>query len=165
MTEAENPTPPLAPARTASRRLKIAFAVSLAMNLAVAGLVAGVWLHDGGPGRGGGPRDLAFGPFSEAFSPADRKALRAALRDNMAEIRANRVAARAEFKSLLAALRADPYVPAAADAALGAIVTRNAARLAQGQKLLAERIAAMAPQDRLAFADRLEKALRRGLRD
>lgn len=146
------------------RGLKIALALSLALNLGVAGLVAGAWLREGGPGRGP-PRDLSFGPFSQALSAEDRRALRQAIRQDLGDLRESRAAAREEFDALLAALRADPYVPAQVDAALSAVVARNTGRLVKGQELIAARIAQMAPSDRLAFAHRLEKALRRGTRD
>ena len=164
MTETPTPAvPPIVPTAK-GRGLKIAFAISLALNLLVAGLVAGAWIGGGGPGHGL-PRDLSFGPFSEALSPEDRRAIRETLRKDADALRSEREAARAEFVTLLAALRADPYDAAAVDAALTAIVERNTDRLSKGQLLLATRIATMAPEDRLAFADRLEGALHHGRRD
>ncbi len=151
-------TPP-----SSSRGLKIAFAISVALNLAVAGLVLGAWLH-GGPWRGMG-HDLSFGPFSEALNSEDRRAIGRAILADRASIREGREAAKAEFDSLLAALRADPHDPAALDAALSAIVARNAGRLEKGQALLHARIEEMSAPDRLAFADRLEGALQHGPRD
>ena len=145
------------------RGLKIAFAISLALNLAVAGLAVGAWLR-GGPGHGM-PRDLGFGPFTEALSPEDHHALKEAIRADLPAFKAEREAAKAEFDTLLAALRADPFDLAAVNTAMSSIVARNAGRLAKGQELLSDRIAAMAPADRLAFADRLEDALRHGRRD
>lgn len=152
------------PATSASRGLKIAFALSVALNLLVAGMVAGAWLKGGGPGHGL-PRDLSFGPFSEALSHEDRRAIRRALWAEKDSLRAGREAAQAEFEALLTALRAEPFDPAAVDAALTAVVARSETRLAKGQELLTDRIADMSAVDRLAFADRLETSLRRGPRD
>ena len=59
------------------------------------------------------------------------------------------------YDGLLVALRAEPFDLAAVNAAMSAIVARNAERLTKGQDLLAARIKAMSPADRLAFADRL----------
>ena len=163
MTETPQAAPqPVPPA--SGRGLKIAFAISVALNLAVAGLVLGAWLHGGGPWRGMG-RDLSFGPFSEALSPEDRQALRQAILADRDAIKAGREADKAEFDGLLAALRAKPYDPAAVDTALAAIVTRNAGRLEKGQALLQARIEEMSDKDRLAFADRLADALQHGPRD
>lgn len=154
--------PSAAPPKTGSG-LKIALAVSVALNLAVAGIVAGAWLRDGG--SRGMPRDLSFGPFSEALSPEDRRALRKSLLDRAPGFRDARKAAQAEFADLLGALRADPFDPAAVQSALVAIEARNAGRLELGRSLIEARITQMSAADRLAFADRLENGLRRRPRD
>jgi uncharacterized membrane protein len=152
-------TPPSAQPST-SRGVKIALAVSVALNLAVAGLVLGAWLGDGP--RQGLPRDLSFGPFSEAFTDDDRRALRKALADRAGEFRASREASRGELEALLAALRADPFDPAALRTAMIAVENRNADRLEMGRTLIEARLVEMSTADRQAFADRLEKRLRRG---
>ena len=74
MTATDTATPPT----RAPRWMKIVLALSLALNLAVAGLALGAFLKDGP--RRGMPRDLSFGPFTEAFSADDRRALREAFR-------------------------------------------------------------------------------------
>ncbi|MFP5479962.1 MAG: periplasmic heavy metal sensor [Alphaproteobacteria bacterium] len=153
MTEPTAKTP-------SGRGLKIALAVSLALNLAVAGLVAGAWLSDHGPRRDM-PRDLSFGPFTEALSPQDRRALRREFLSRAPEFRAARQEARAEFDRLLAALRAEPFDPAALTSALAAIQTRNSDRLELGRSLIETRLLTMEEADRRAFADRLDAALRR----
>jgi uncharacterized membrane protein len=149
--------PPSGP--SGSRWLKLALIVSVALNLAVAGLVLGAWLGDGP--RKGLPRDMSFGPFSEALSDQDRRALRKGLMERMGEFRTSREAARIEFAGLLAALRADPFDPAALKAALAAIETRNAERLELGRSLIETRLVEMSTAERQAFADRLESGLRR----
>jgi uncharacterized membrane protein len=168
MTETESQIPPPRPAggpsgQATPRWMKIALVVSVALNLAVAGLVLGAWLGDG-PHKGM-PRDLSFGPFSDALSDADRRALRKDLMGRAGEFRSSREAARAEFVALLNALRADPFDPAAMTAALTAIETRNAERLDLGRSLIEARLIAMSAAERKAFADRLEKGLRRGGKD
>lgn len=161
--------PPLAPApekpalspSASGRGLRIALAVSVALNLAVAGLALGAWLGDGGPHRAM-PRDLSFGPFSEALSDADRKALRHGLLNRAGEFRTSRQAAQAEFTALLQALRAAPFDAADLRDALGAIESRTAQRLELGRSLIEARLVEMTDAERLAFADRLEQSLRRG---
>jgi uncharacterized membrane protein len=147
----------------APRWIKIALAVSVALNLAVAGLAAGALLRDG-PARGM-PRDLSFGPFTEAFSPEDRRALREAFRDRLPGFRATREAARAEFQALIAVLRADPVDPAALSAALVAISERSAERLDMGRGLIEARLLQMSAAERQAYADRLERGLVGRMRD
>lgn len=168
MTETTNPISPppsaeVPPVQTGPRWMKIALVVSVALNLAVAGLVLGAWLGDG-PHKGM-PRDLSFGPFSEALSDADRRALRKDLMGRAGEFRSSREAARTEFAALLDALRADPFDPAAMTAALTAIETRNAERLDLGRSLIETRLIEMSAAERRAFADRLEQGLRRGGKD
>jgi uncharacterized membrane protein len=140
--------------------VKIALAVSVALNLAVAGLAAGAWLRDGP--RGGMPRDMSFGPFSEALDDADRKSIRRSLLSRVGEFREQRQAAKAEFEALLVALRAEPFDASAMQAALAAIEARNSERLELGRTLIETRLIEMSPEARKAFADRLEKGLRRG---
>jgi uncharacterized membrane protein len=147
------------PAPPAFRGLKIALALSVALNLAVAGLAAGAWLRDG-PQKGM-PRDLSFGPFSEALDDSDRRALRKALVARAGEFRTGREAAKAEFMTLVATLRATPFDPAAMKTALAAIEARNAERLALGRSLIEARLVAMTDAERLAFADRLERGIGR----
>jgi uncharacterized membrane protein len=162
MTDLPPPNvPPSVPTPTprSGRGVKIVLAISVALNLAVAGLVLGAWASDHGP-RKGMPRDLGFGPFSEALSPEDRRALRKAFMDQAPDFRTTREAARAEFVTLLATLRATPFDPAALTAALTAIETRNANRLDLGRTLIEARLVQMSEADRLAFADRLEQGLR-----
>lgn len=169
MTDPESQTPPTPTATppvsspTTSRWLKPALIVSVALNLAVAGLILGAWLGDGH--RGGMPRDMSFGPFSEALSDQDRRALRKGLMERAGEFSSSRKAARAEFETLLAALRADPFDPAAMTSALAAIETRNAERLQLGRSLIETRLIEMSPKDRAAFADRLERGMKRRPKD
>lgn len=157
-TQPPAPVPP-----TISRGVKVALAISVALNLAVAGLAVGAWL--GGGGHRDMPREMSFGPFSEALDDSDRRAIRRALLERMGEFRASRTEARAEFEALLATLRADPFDPAALKAALVAIESRNAERLELGRTLIETRLIEMSTTDRQRFADRLEKGLRRGGRD
>lgn len=151
------------PASGPSRGVKIALAVSVALNLAVAGLAAGAFLRDG-PQRGI-PRDMSFGPFSEALDDADRRSIRRALLERAGEFRQQRNAARAEFETLLVTLRANPFDAEALKSALAALEARNAERLELGRSLIEARLIQMSPEERAAFADRLEKGLRRGGRD
>lgn len=141
------------------RRLKIALAVSLAFNLCILGVIGGVMLRDGPPQRG---RDFGLGPLSEALGREDRKALRDAFVARHPDIRGDRRAMRAEFDVLVAALRAEPFDPAALDEALAAIAVRNQALLDTGRELVAERLKAMDAAARAAFADRLEKHVGQG---
>jgi uncharacterized membrane protein len=141
--------------------LKIALVLSVALNLGVLGLALGAWTKHG-PDRRATPRDLSFGPFAEALTPEDRRALRTAFRERMPGQRADREAARTEFAALVSALRAEPFGPADLQGALSAIEARLTGRVALGSALIEERLLAMTPAERAAFADRLERGLGRG---
>ena len=161
MTEASPNTPPpiLPPASGGSRWIKIALAVSVALNLAVAGLAAGAWLREGHSRDM--PRDMSFGPFTEALSDTDRRELRRALGDRAPGFRAARQQMRADLEALLTTLRANPFNPGAAEAALSAVARRTTDRLDLGRALITDRILAMSEAERQAFADRLERGLKR----
>lgn len=143
----------------AGKGLRIALALSVALNLAVVGVVAGAMLRDGPGMRAAMVRDLGFGPYTEALSPEDRKALRRALFDRAPEIRDTRRLMRADTEALLALLRADPFDAAAFKARMEAQHQRMATQLRLGQDLLQDFIAAMSPEARRGFADRLEQGL------
>lgn len=158
-------SPPPAPAPQAgmSRGWKIAFALSVALNLAVLGLVAGAFLRHGGPMmQPGAVADGGFGPLAEALEDDDRRGLRRDFLSSRPDIREIRKERRADAARLMAVLRAEPFDPAALQSALAEASRRTADRVAHGQSLLVSRIAAMAPAERAAFADRLERALSRG---
>lgn len=151
---------PQAPAKT-SKKLRWALAVSVALNLAVAGMVIGARMHDGGM-RGAFARELNFGAFTEALSPEDRDALRAAVIAKAPEMRLARRQMRSDMAAVLTALRASPFDAAALDAALDVQNRRLASQLELGQGLLRDFLQTMSPEARLAFADRLEDRLRHG---
>ena len=153
------PVPPM------RRRMRYLLIGSLAMNLLVLGVVGGAVIR--GPGGFGGPRgvDLALGPIVEALAPEDRQAIRTQLRaDNALRLRPlqNRAAL---IAALQASLRAEPYDPAATEAALSVQSDRLMQVQRAGQQALADRIGLMSPEARLAFADRLEDAISRTHRD
>lgn len=144
---------------------KIIFALSLSLNLLVLGLVGGAVLghardRDEAPALSSELR--SFGPYARALSREDRAVLGEAMKSHSAWLRENRLAVRGGFKEVLAALRARPYDP---DAAAAVLQTQQARVRGQNEligDLFLDRINTMSLQERAAFADRLEKALRRG---
>ncbi len=144
-----------------SKVLRIALAVSVAINLAVVGVVAGTMLnHRGDGGRMEMGRELGFGPFSEALGREDRRALRNALLAKVPELRDNKRQRGQDAQALLAALRADPFVPDTLSALMERQHHRMEIQLQLGQELLRDLLIAMTPEARTAFADRLEQRLR-----
>lgn len=156
-----DPTPSTPPAAPSGRGLKIALGLSLMLNLAVAGLVVGAVINQRAPGRSDMVRDLGFGPYTEALSDEDRVALRRSFMREVPDLRDMRRAMRADLDDLLAVLRAEPFDPAALESVLARQNARMSERIVLGQRLLFDRVAAMTPAARAAFADRLEQVLMR----
>lgn len=139
--------------------------MSLTLNLLVLGVVVGGLVAHGGrlPRPGGG--DISLGVFTEALSEADRATMRRAAMAQVPEFREMRRAARADHARMIAALRAEPWDRADLEAVMAANRTRTLERMEWGQRMILERVAAMTPDERRAFAARLEQGLRRGDRD
>lgn len=146
-----------------SRRLRWALAVSVALNLAVAGAVAGAYLQHR-PG-GTGARDFGIGPIAEALRPQDRRALRRALMaavPGMARVHAE---GRSDLVALVAVLRSEPLEAARLRGVLAAQAERVGGHMAEARARLGDLLAELPTEERLALADRLEKLLeRRGRR-
>ena len=145
------------------RRLgRIVLFLSLAFNLLIVGLVAGALL--GGPrdrDRAPALRDLGFGPFVQALPRADRAAMGRAIKREAGSFRENRAELRRQFEAFLTALRAEPFDAAEVARLITDQQSRIGERQALGQRLLLERIEAMSASQRAAYADALDKSLRR----
>ncbi len=146
--------------RGRSRLSRVTLIVSLALNLAVAGLVAGAALSgrwDGGP-RGFG---FAIGPMAAALAPDDRTAIRERLRQQGGNHHPTADSERARMATVLEALRAEPYDPAILDEFFSNIRQRTTAQQQEAQDALVLQVHAMSAADREAFAMRLEEELSR----
>jgi uncharacterized membrane protein len=149
--------------QTVPRPFKALLAISVAINLAVAGMIGGMLFH-GGPGRHGdlGVRDLGFGPFDEALLPEDRDTLRQNLKTHLGDIKMARQMMSSDNEAILAALRSNPFDGVALKAALTAQTQHLEDRLKLGSGVMQDLLLAMPDAPRLAFADRLEDHMRRG---
>lgn len=156
-------TPGPAPKSSAGKGMKIALALSLAVNLAVLGMVTGAALkfHRDGPPR---PevRDLSFGPFTEALTRDQRRALLGTLRQAGLEPGRVRDEMRADLLAVLYSLRARPFDPIAFQTALERQNRRLSERTASGRQGLVDIVAAMSDEERQAFAAGLERKLSEG---
>jgi uncharacterized membrane protein len=157
-------SPDTAPIATKTKTLRWVLVVSLALNLAVGGVMLGNVLR-GGPDTRDMMRDMGFGPYDSALRPQDRDMLRAALRHRMSDLKANRAVAGADLLGVVTSLRATPFDPAALGAAMTAQQDHLAARMQFGTDAMRDFLISLSPQDRLAFADRLEERLRHGPKD
>jgi uncharacterized membrane protein len=153
-------TPGTMDGKAGGRWLRVALAVSVAINLAVIGVVAGAWLRDGPP-RMAAVRDVGFGPYAAGLTDDDRAALRRALVARGPDLRAARAAMREDMAAVVAALRAEPFEAAAMTEAMERGTARVAEFAVLGRSLLVEHAAGLTPAARAAFADRLEAAANR----
>jgi Heavy-metal resistance len=159
--EPQKPDASKVPAR-AGRGLRLALALSVALNLGVAGLVAGFAWHGGPGGRGEMLRELGFGPFEGGLRPEDRLAMRSALRSHLGEIRAARRQMGEDISAILAALRADPFSSEALTQAMAVQAGHMGDRLAFGSDMLRDHLLSLDDAARHDFAARMEAQLHRG---
>ena len=134
--------------------VKIVLALSLALNLLVVGIVAGVWWR-------GAPHDhprLAGARGGMALIAALDRAER---RDIFRELRRSggldRSGARLDAAEVLAALRAEPPQIDRLGALIDAQSARGQARQVRMRDALLARIGEMSAEDRRRYADRLEE--------
>ncbi len=153
------------PSKPPFRWGRVVLFVSLALNLAVAGVVGGAILGRFGPDRHEiTARDISFGLFSEALSPEDRKALRRAYVQANPNRGADRQKMRDDLQTVLTALRADPFEVNILRQALEAGAVRIMERQERGQTIVLDHLAKMTPAARAEVADRLEETLKRRAR-
>ncbi|EAQ01925.1 hypothetical protein OB2597_00870 [Pseudooceanicola batsensis HTCC2597] len=133
---------------------------SLALNLLIAGIVVGHAVADP-PDRRVPRVDRIGGPLTFALDHEDRRAIGKALRREYREARPSRSEIAGQYRNAIAALRADPYDPEQLETVFENQLDAARERMEIGQRLLLERIAAMDPTERRAFADRLEEGVER----
>ena len=159
-TPETQPRPPRTP-----RGVKIVLAMSLAINLLIAGAVGGAFL--GGRPEGGmrdraeAARILGLGPLATALDRRDRAAVISAAGADRAAMRAERQRLVEAARDFAEAVRADPFDRAEAEAALErqrAIVSGLQDR---GYGALLDYLEPMPAEDRAAFADSLQHMLAR----
>lgn len=141
------------------RGMQVALALSVTLNLIVAGLVGGAMLR-GPHGPEGKDREFSFGPFSEAMEPAERKALRKDILQRAPGLRQMRQNMRSDMDKVLAALRAEPFDPVALTTVMEAQQTRLTGQISVGSHALRDFLLTMDTAHRHAFADRLEDRLK-----
>lgn len=166
MTEDPSPDPSVTPSDPDRRKNRVSWrtivlVVSLGLNLLILGLIVGAMLGGGPRDRNPALRDAGYGPFARALSREDRRAIASEMKRQEKPFLDNRRALRRDFETFLALLRADTL-----DAtALETTITRQRARVSERQRLasllLLDRIVAMTPEQRLAYADRLDRLLKR----
>ena len=144
-----------------SRGLKVLLFGSLALNLLIVGVVAGV-VMSGGPGKSRFAEKTDVGGFVlvRALPREARAELRKRFEAKRADLRASGKAAPSK-QDILAALRASPF-DRLAFAELVSSQTRSLAERGRlGQEALVEQVAEMTDDERRAYADDVEEAFSR----
>lgn len=167
MTDAPEPK---APSRT-PRWVKIVLVLSLAFNLMIVGIAAGGFAgkdrkggYRGGPDRVSVPGDLAPRAFIAAIPREDRQGLAEAFRDRVRPEEGRRDELRVRVQALLVALRAEPFDPDAISVLMMEQRSRILERQEKGQAVFLEYLTSLTVEERVAFADKLEKSIRRSQR-
>ncbi|MEO0938575.1 MAG: periplasmic heavy metal sensor [Pseudomonadota bacterium] len=149
-----------APRRRTPLWLRITLAVSLALNLLIVGMVVGVFVRFGG---GPPPRaavDFAV-PYVRALAPAQRRAVFRDVRARGEDAPMRRAARARSYATVVEALRAQPFDPAA----LKALVRAQAEGAAQLQRTAQAAwlglVAQMSDAERAAYADRVAEFAQR----
>ena len=150
-------------AKASGRGLKILLAASLAANLAVAGVVAGFALRGHGGERPSQMtvRDMSFGPFTEALTRDQRRAMLREFGTRGPGLREMRAQMRGDFDSVLSVLQAEPFDPEAFRVAMEGQSRRVADRAEAGRDALVALVAQMTADERSAFAERLQGTVSR----
>ncbi|WP_162792050.1 periplasmic heavy metal sensor [Pseudosulfitobacter sp. DSM 107133] len=150
------------PRPRAPRWMRIAFGVSLALNLAVVGLLAGTFARFGGP-PSHGPSIVNYAmPYVRALPREAQREIFRAVRDQLPRDGHSRQSRRALYAEMIEALRADPFDPIRVQEILArqnaaAVLVQDAAHAAW----LAH-ITNMTPESRAAYAEAVSEAMRHG---
>ena len=143
--------------------VRIVLFVSLALNLLVIGLAAGMMLRGGIDRHPATTGPDAVRPYTRAFDDRQRDALRDAFRNAMQRDRNQRDRGLiiSDYRTAVAALRAEPFDPDGFRAILSEQARRAEQRREIGQAVLSDFLADMSRDERLAYAARLEAAIER----
>ncbi|WP_299505626.1 periplasmic heavy metal sensor [uncultured Roseobacter sp.] len=159
MADEMDPKPRLA------RRYKVLLGVSLALNLAVAGLVAGTAFRHGGDGMRG-MRSAGFGayglPYMIALPKAERRDVIRAVRADREGGVPDRAARRALYSEVLTALRSTPFDAEKLSVAMSGQADAAIRVQKSAQSAWLEVISQMSDAERSAYANEVEEVLRRG---
>lgn len=164
MSDEDKPEAPIpTPAETGNRVgfwTRSILIVSLVLNLILIGAIAGAGLsHRSMPDRRAG-NDAGLGLLFDALPPRDRRDLRQQMLAVYLDRSDARRAVVTDTRSLLAALRAEPFDRDVALAVLERQRGRAEAMLQTGTDAYLERLDGMTPRERRAYADALERVIR-----
>ncbi|WP_416951843.1 periplasmic heavy metal sensor [Tropicimonas sp.] len=142
------------------RGMRILLFVSLALNLAVIGMIGGA-IHRFSSGDGEPPhmvsRELGLAPFRFAFDSGERKQLDAMIRSRNDELGIGRQEWRRSYIDALAAIRAEPFDAGGFRAAMERQAELSVSSRRAGLEIMISQFEAMTSDERQAFADRFAR--------
>ncbi len=144
-----------------NRLWRILLVASLALNVAVLGLVGGALMRDKVGGRPPQGVEFGMGPLGQALSKNDRRQIGRAIRAQVDFSRGERVSPRLALRDVQVVLRSDPFDPEALSTILARTMERSQRVQGAAKDAFIEHITQMSPEERGAFADRLEEGLKR----
>ncbi len=145
--------------------VKVTLFVSLAVNLAILGIVTGFVLKGGPDGRDHRQSDLRGSLFVQGLEHEARRDLGRALREEGIGRREQRENMRRNAEAVISALRTVPFD---IDAFVAGVEDRHQISDAQrirAQEVFISHVEAMSDAERAAFADRLEAILKEPRKD
>ncbi|MCH2164001.1 MAG: periplasmic heavy metal sensor [Marinovum sp.] len=156
-------SPPTSPVSRVPLWVKLTLFGSLALNLVVVGLVAGMMSRGGPDGRSGGPGREGATPFTQALDKDARRAISRDLKRSMresAEGREIRRMRREDHAAALAVLRAPDFDAEAFVATLERQAGLTTQLATKGAEALSRHLQEISFEERLSYADRVEDVLK-----
>lgn len=146
----------------APRWMRIAFGVSLALNLAVVGVLAGTFARFGGPpSRGPGMISYAT-PYIRALPREAQHEIFRSVRQQLPKDVFSRKAGRLLYAEMIEALKANPFDPVRVQAILDRQNTTAVTVQSAAHKAWLAHVVAMSPEDRAAYANNVSEEMRHG---
>jgi uncharacterized membrane protein len=134
---------------------RIALVASLCCNVAIVGLIAGLWIK--GPPPAGPGAEFGLWRYGAALPEPYRHDLGRSLHENRTRWEGRREALRGQRLALADALTAEPYDPGAIATLLRAEQEVLSDLAGRGSALLLAQIGRMSPEERRAYAEALRR--------
>lgn len=148
------------PSKKPRRLWRVVLVLSLALNVAVIGAVAGLAIS--GRAMDGPPQRISFdfGPIGRVLEPADRRAIGHSLRTQGPKP-FDRAEMREKMAGLVTALRSEPFDSEAVSREIGSFRKRSDEVQQNAQNAFVAHLASMSAEARAKLADKLENGSRR----
>jgi len=137
---------------------RVVLIVSLGLNLAVVGVVAGSAFHFGGGGHRTHSANFAA-PYIRALDHLDRASIREQLHRGPDMMQADQAARKETYRQMAEALRAEPFDSARIHTLMIQQREGVRTRISAAQDVWLRHVSGMSTQSRADYADRLEEVV------